>query len=91
MVSRSQNFEPKRRCFRVDYIFPFVALRFSLMRLYKYVFNVSSIVDVFVLARKGAVKGNSGLKPQVPQALVSSVLCKLTFSQESRFGITSNC
>ena len=90
MVSRSQNFEPKRRCFRVDSIFPFVALRFSLMRLYKYVFNVSSIVDVFVLARKGVVKGKSGLKPQAPQAHVSSVLCKLTFSQESRCGITSN-
>ena len=31
------------------------------MRLHKQVFQVSSIVDVFVFAGEGAVKGNGGL------------------------------
>ena len=50
---RLQNFEPNRRS---------MFSRGFYLRLHKKVFQVSIIVDVFVFAREGAVKGNCELK-----------------------------
>ena len=48
--------------FRVDIYFLFCGLMNSLMRLHKQVYSrVSRIIDVFVFAREGAVKGKGEL------------------------------
>ena len=70
VVSRSETFEAKRRCFvpggfclfSRGFYFLFCSLMNSLIWLHKQVYSrVSSIIDVFVFAREGAVKGNGEL------------------------------